>query len=180
MADQKEIVIDIRSSQPSATGQSVSKDEETSSFSKDLSKLLHPIRTLETETVGKNIILNQAYQNAKQNVKQMIDFSLNRYFNMKEDYLSQNTFNHVKTAISKVGSFFEATGAGALSGASVGGVPGAIAGAAVGAITNIGSQVIGYEQRMSGYYSALNATNFQTNFRASKMNLIDDNRNTLN
>lgn len=179
MADQKEIVIDIRSSQPSATGQSVGKDEEASSFSKDLSELLHPIRTLETETIGKNIILNQAYQNAKQNVKQMIDFSLNRYFNMKEDYLSQNTFNHVKTAISKVGSFFEATGAGALAGSKFG-LPGAVVGAAVGATGNAISQVVSYEQRMSGYYSALNATNFQTSFQASKMNLIDDNRNTLN
>ena len=117
MESDRRIVIEILSSNGNSLGQqqnnSSNEKENGSSLQGMLQKIFHPIRTLEDVTVGKNIIAMQAYQQAKQTIIRTVDYYHNRYFSLKEDYLSETTYNNTKTAISKVTGFFTAVGGGA-------------------------------------------------------------------
>ena len=60
--------------------------------------------------------------------------------------------------------------------AATGNVVGAVATAGL-AVINEGIQ---YYSRMSNYYQALNATNYQTGFSATRAGLVNDSRGTEN
>lgn len=101
---------------------------------------------------------------------QTAEASFNRYATLQEDYLTQQAISNVKDTISRVKS----GASNILSGASTGaifGPWGAAAGAVIGAISWGTSQFVQYQERISGYYQQLNATNYQTNFAASKLGL---------
>lgn len=181
MADEKKIIIEILDSSNSREKQNGTSDEETQEdgLSKTLNKIFHPIRNVETATFGKNVILMQAYQQAKQQTIRTVEFYANRYFSLKEDYLSETTYSNAKTAISKVTGFAGAIGAGAIAGAKLG-PAGAILGGIVGATGYGINEYISSVQTRQGYYQRLNAINYETNFAQFRAGLVDNSKGTEN
>ena len=96
----------------------------------------------------------------------------NRYFSLSENYIAENDYNNIMTTINKATSF----GIAVKTGASVGGVVGAVISAAAWG-TN---EFISYQNRMSGYYQSLNATNYQTEFDRSRLGLTNEGKGTEN
>lgn len=134
----------------------------------------------EGKTLLKSVILNQGYQTAKKLVIQSVEESVDRYLTLTEDYMAQNTYNMVKTSISKMTSAGSTIIGGALAGAKVGGVYGAVAGIVIGTIGWGVSEYISYQSRMSGYYRSLNASNIEINYSRKRAGLVDGSRGTEN
>lgn len=144
------------------------KDFETS----NLSELLHPAKSLEKELLGKNVFINQAYNQAKSLIMNTVNTSINQYFNLSEDYLGQNTYKEITKTLSKAQSL----GSSIVSGFIVGGG----VGAAIGAVGWTANEIISNQARMSNYYSSLNTTNYGTGFSRTRAGLVDNGRGTEN
>ena len=89
--------------------------------------------------------------------------------------MSQNIYNNVKHSIQKSVQLFSTAKNVAIMAAT-----GNYVGAAVTAGAAIINEGMQYYQRMSGYYQALNATNYQTGFSATRAGLVDGGRGTEN
>ena len=117
-----------------------------------------------------------------------VSYATNRYFSLKEDYLSENVYNNIKSGVTKglgmAGSLISGAATGAKAGSmilpGVGTAVGAVLGAAVGGFGYGLNQYVQYQQKMSGYYQQLNATNAQTQFQAKRLGLSNEGQNTLN
>lgn len=116
-----------------------------------------------------------------------VSYATNRYFSLKEDYLSENVYNNIKSGVTKglgmANSLISGAAAGAKTGSvfgPVGTAVGAVLGAAVGGFGYGLNQYVQYQQKMSGYYQQLNATNAQTQFQAKRLGLSNEGQNTLN
>lgn len=110
---------------------------------------------------------------------QSANMAINRYCTLQEDYMTSQAISNVRTTVDKAKGF----GGSILSGAAAGlgaGPVGVVAGAVIGAASYGANQYYEYQQRMSGYYQKLNATNFETNFNASRLGLINNGRGTEN
>ena len=76
MADTRKITIEILSSE---SGSNDSKkgdksfDIDNNNVGKTINKIIRPLESSEAATIGKTVILNQAYQQAKQLLTQSID-----------------------------------------------------------------------------------------------------------
>lgn len=117
-------------------------------------------------------IARMAYDKAKGNVTTAANSMINRYFSLSENYMAENDYNNIMTTINKGTGLFMS----AKIGGSLGGVPGTIIGvAAWGA-----NEFISYQNRMSGYYQSLNATNYQTEFDRSRLGLTNEGKGTEN
>lgn len=186
-AEDRKIVIEIIGN---GTGQESSNPQDTQGaegggkkgndgLTSALSKMFHPVNTLEEVSVGKNVIIMQAYNQAKQNLLANISFFHDRYFSLKEDYLSETTYQNAQTAIGKIGGFMSAVGSGAMMGASLGPV-GAAVGAAIGGIGYGITEFTNRKKTMSQYYQQLNASSFETEFMRERAGLVNDSRGTEN
>jgi hypothetical protein len=116
-----------------------------------------------------------------------VSYATNRYFSLKEDYLSENVYNNIKSGVTKglgmASSLISGAAAGAKTGSvfgPVGTAVGAVLGASVGGFGYGLNQYVQYQQKMSGYYQQLNATNAQTQFQAKRLGLSNEGQNTLN
>lgn len=116
-----------------------------------------------------------------------VSYATNRYFSLKEDYLSENVYNNIKSGVTKglgmASSLISGAAAGAKTGrvfGPVGMAVGAVLGASVGGFGYGLNQYVQYQQKMSGYYQQLNATNAQTQFQAKRLGLSNEGQNTLN
>ena len=167
MADTRKIVIEIQSGSSSSDGKS--NEERESSLT---SKLLHPIKSIEKATVGKHVLLNQAYQNTKSLVIQTASTSINRYFSLSEDYIMQNTVSNTMTTLNKV----KGLGQSVLLGAQMGGPVGALFGLGAWGV----SEFINNQANLSSYYEGINAANYQTQYTRTRAGLVDNGRGTEN
>lgn len=116
-----------------------------------------------------------------------VSYATSRYFSLKEDYLSENVYNNIKSGVTKglgmASSLISGAAAGAKTGSvfgPVGTAVGAVLGASVGGFGYGLNQYVQYQQKMSGYYQQLNATNAQTQFQAKRLGLSNEGQNTLN
>ena len=116
-----------------------------------------------------------------------VSYATNRYFSLKEDYLSENVYNNIKSGVTKglgmANSLISGAAVGAKTGSvfgPVGTAVGAVLGASVGGFGYGLNQYVQYKQKMSGYYQQLNATNAQTQFQAKRLGLSNEGQNTLN
>lgn len=116
-----------------------------------------------------------------------VSYATSRYFSLKEDYLSENVYNNIKSGVTKglgmASSLISGAAAGAKTGSvfgPVGTAVGAVLGATVGGFGYGLNQYVQYQQKMSGYYQQLNATNAQTQFQAKRLGLSNEGQNTLN
>ena len=116
-----------------------------------------------------------------------VSYATNRYFSLKEDYLSENVYNNIKSGVTKGLGMANSLISGATAGAKTGSVfgpvgtaVGTVLGASVGGFGYGLNQYVQYQQKMSGYYQQLNATNAQTQFQAKRLGLSNEGQNTLN
>lgn len=186
MADERKIVVEILSGSSDtqsngSTGNGKSKNESGKILVKQLNTILHPIQSLEKEVLGSNSqwILSMANQ-AVSMVKNAVDYEHNRFFTLKEDYIGANTYANVKQGISTVTSIFGSFGAGAISGAMATGPVGAVIGSLVSGGFAIANKIVSKMQSQESYQMALNSTNAQTSFGASRASLYDGGRGTEN
>lgn len=180
MADTRKITIEIKS-ENNSTPNNQAKNEKSSdgSLTKTLETLLHPIQSIEKATLGKNVLVYQAYNQAKSQVATSIEITLNKRFTLKEDYMAQNTYNVIKSEISKTTSAYASVIGGAIIGSKLGGV-GAIIGGAIGGIGYGISSVISYQNTLSSYNQSLNASNYAISFARTRAGLTNGGRGTEN
>lgn len=133
----------------------------------------------EGKTLLKSVILNQGYKVAKQMIVSSVEASVNRYLTLTEDYMAQNTYNAVKTSISKITTGSSAIVGSAMAGSIVGPI-GTAVGAVIGTIGFATSEFISYQSKMSSYYRALNASNIEMNYARKRAGLTDGSRGTEN
>ena len=180
MADTRKITIEILGDESSSSSDSQNKKEDTETkIGTTINKIMHPIKSAETATIGKTVILNQAYQQAKQMLTQTIDLSLNRYYTLTEDYLGQTNYQHIRTAYGKVTGLASSIAGGAMTGGMAGPV-GAVVGAVISATSWGINQSIQNKANLSGYYQDLNAANFNTQFNRTRAGLVNEGRGTEN
>ena len=175
--DTRKITIEILGSGGNTNGYAggVTETEKTNGEI-NLSKLTHPMnhamQKIDKSLFGKAYIFSQIYSTAKSLVKSGAEMTLNRYFNMSENYLAENTYNNIKTNIGKVTGLASSITSGVMAGGVIGGFVGA---AAWG--TN---EWMSYNSKLSGYHSALNMSNMNTAFSNTRSSLYDNGKGTEN
>ena len=180
MADTRKVTIEIiGKSTDTGNNQAEKPVDANGQLNKDLTALMHPIKTLESKLLGKSVLINQAYQQAKNSIINAVDWAHNRYFSLKENYLGQTTYNNIMTSIHKVSNFGTSTIGGAIVGAELG-PAGAVTGAVIGAVGWGVNEFMSYQQKMSTAYQSLNASNYSTNFAQVRSGLINGGRGTEN
>lgn len=173
MAETRKITIEILNNSGNSTGNNQTKKQNNDEDDGiDLNKLLHPIRTLEKATVGKNVFINQAYQQAKQITLQTVNSSINRYFNLSEDYMTENTYRNTITVVNKA----KGLATSVIGGAMVGGPVGAF----VAGVSWFVGETMQNRAALSSYYQAINEANYATNFSRVRAGLVDNGRGTEN
>ena len=134
----------------------------------------------EGKVLTKSVILNQGYHQAKSLIISGVDASINRYLSLNEDYMGETVYNNAKTTIGKITGL----GGAIMSGYTVGSMTGTPVGMAIGvgvAVVGWGAnEFLSYQQKMSGYYQSLNASNFQTAFMRKRAGLTDGSHGTEN
>jgi hypothetical protein len=189
--EQNTFIIEIHSQSDGGGNASGGADSAASSASDgaalNLNSILHPVSSLYKNALSnardeKNVWKYYGLQIGSQIASDALNAAenaMNRYTSLEEDYVTEQTYNNVLTTVGKVKSGIGSVAAGVISGAAFG-----PAGMVLGAVTGMASfaynEYIGYQKRMSSYYQALNATDFQTQFDSSRLGLIDNGRGTQN
>ena len=179
MAEIRKIVVEINDKVLQTEKQTTIVNNETNNTEVNLTALIHPIKEAEKHLLGKSVLLNQAFNVAKSGVKQSIDLSLNRYFNMKENYIGQTDYNNFMRGINVVSSVGTSIIGGAMLGMKAGPI-GAVAGATIGGVSAGINLFIGHQARLSNYYSSLNASNVSLQYGRERAGLIDGSKGTEN
>ena len=127
-----------------------------------------------------SVVVNEAFQQTKKIVKNLATYSLNRYFNLTEDYMSEQTMNNVLTAINKTTSLFATTAGGAVAGFSAGGPVGAII---AGSVALVGYSINDYIEKQKRWQTARLSqqnANYNREFSAVRAGLVDGSKGTMN
>ena len=175
MADRREVVIRIVEQKPTSGSNgvvSLNPAEVIDNKIEDSSSAI-------SNSVKKRII-SEAKSTAYELISGAVSFGKDRYFSLKEDYLSENVYNQVSSIVSKGKSFISSGVSGAKIGKQIGGGVGGVVGAVAGVALTIPMQYINYQKRMSSHFQQLNATNAQTSFQAKRAGLENEGQNTLN
>lgn len=124
------------------------------------------------EKVLNSVLLNQAFNQAKNLTANAINSTLNRYLRLKEDYMAENTVNNIKTGVSKISSLALTT----LAGAKLGGPIGAIISASGWTI----NEGINVANTLDATYRQIASSNYSTSFARTRAGLIDGGKGTEN
>lgn len=127
--------------------------------------------------LGKSVFWNQMFEQARNQIVQLGSTAINRYFQMREDYRGEQTFNNAKIAIGKGISAVSTVVSGARIGSKAGPY-GAIAGAAIAAIGWIGNEFVQGNNRIANAKIALNTQEYESAFQRSRAGLMDGGRGT--
>lgn len=171
MADDRTIRIQIIAG--GGSGGSGQKNDDGSGDTIDISgRILHPVKGLLKDIASKNKTAASVIGQTINIISQAVHSETNRYFTLREDYLSQKTLENQKVALGKVGGFL----ASVVGGATAGGIVGAFAGFGYWGV----SEVLNIRNTESNYYQQLNAANFQTSFSQVRAGLVNNGRGTEN
>lgn len=158
-----------------------SEDEKTSqkpSGFKKLQKAIHPLKHSKDEGFvtyyGKEVA-----KNAISLGHQVVTLSVNRYFQLSEDYKGENYLNNVMGNINRVKSIGSSIVGGAMAGSTFGPL-GIVVGAAVSGATTVIRQQIDFKNKVASFEQSLNATRVETAFRAQRAGLYDGGKGTEN
>lgn len=166
MPDVRKIVVEINENKTTKVV------NDSGDVNVDVRSLLHPVKTLENVAFGKNTLVNQAYQNAKNLVIQALELSLGRYYALSEDYIAENSINNLKVGINKVSTLVSVVGGAAMVGGA--------AGAAMAAVGWGASQIVSGINAKNNYYANINAATYQTEFLKKRASLVDNSQGTEN
>lgn len=147
--------------------------------SSTLSSVINFARSPIKSAIGKNVILLEAYNQTKSAITQTVSTLWNRYADLKEDYLAQNSVTLAKSVLNRVKQYGTAAMSGAIVGSAAGPV-GAVAGAAIAVAGTFVSNVISYGAELSAYNEQYNAVNIQTGYSRLRAGLVDGGRGTEN
>lgn len=167
MAEAKKIIIEIIDSSNSSSG---GEGESESPLIKLLPQEEKPKQ--KKKKSAEEIYLIHSAKRAVQTLGNSISLSINRYFSLQEDYLAENLYSNVKTAIGKAESLYGSIKAGGLALGP--------AGMLIGGVMWSATEALSQHQRYSNYYAQLNATNAQTEFSQKRAGLYDNGRGTEN
>lgn len=170
MADDR--VITIRILAGGGGGDSGQKSGDSDDFGDISGRILHPVKGLLKDIASKNKMAASVIGQTISIVSQAVRSETNRYFTLREDYLSQKTLENQKVALGKVGGFLTSV----IGGAMVGGVVGGFAGFGYWGV----SEVLNIRNTESNYYQQLNTANFQTSFSQVRAGLVNNGRGTEN
>lgn len=166
-----------------------------------LRKVMHPIQTGESalqdglrslmgdsgEAVAAVGVGSKVLSDAVSTAYSVAMMEHNRYFSLREDYISQNKMNMFQTQMSTAKSILTSFSSGVLTGAAAGaagGIGGVVVGAAVGGVSSLINTGVRLEaqkkQKIEQYNMQLNAINAQTEFMSSRASLINGGRGTEN
>lgn len=165
MADTRKIVVELK-----VAGDGVDSDDGAKV---NVENSVDPMKSSgKNSELGRTVLINSAYRRAKDSVINLTLWSINRYIDLKEDYMAENGLNIIKTTISKASSFGTTVAAGAVMGGWVG--------AAVAGIGWAGNEAISQAKRYESYYRALNEQNVGLEFGSIRAGLINGGRGTEN
>lgn len=166
-----------------------------------LRKVMHPIQTGESalqdglrslmgdsgEAVAAVGIGAKVLSDAVSTAYSVAIMEHNRYFSLREDYISQNKMNMFLTQMRTAKSILSSFASGVLSGAAggaAGGVGGVAVGAVVGGVSSLVNMGVRLEaqkkQKIEQYNMQINAINAQMEFMSSRASLINGGRGTEN
>ena len=125
------------------------------------------------------LVFSQAFNDVKEQIKDVGLYSLNRYFDLTEDYMSENTLRNATTAIKKTISFGSAIYTGFKLG-STGGAVGSFVGITVATATWLVNDSIGKMKKWQTARLNQSNANYETGFAQVRAGLIDGSRGTMN
>ena len=125
------------------------------------------------------LVFSQAFNDVKEQIKDVGLYSLNRYFDLTEDYMSENTLRNATTAIKKTISFGSAIYAGFKLG-STGGAVGSFVGITFATATWLVNDSIGKMKKWQTARLNQSNANYETGFAQVRAGLIDGSRGTMN
>lgn len=125
MAELREVVITIKQD-------SVATPEKPNEQATGDNKIAEATKKSGGISAGMSVLVNQVYQHMRTQVETEAKYQVNKYFNMRDDYINQRNMNNALSVIGMAVSFGASVVAGAKLGASFGGV-GAVVGAIAGA-----------------------------------------------
>lgn len=180
MADERKIVIELKNA---GAVQENKKDTGTSLESDGSFNL----STAMSKGMTAGAIANTAWisiattlaKDTLEEFKQVAAYDINKFFNLRDDYIGEMRFNHIKTAWQKAQSLSGAMSAGATMGA-MGGTAGMAVGAVIGATFWFVSEIISSYQRAETQRIALDTAKYQSAFQLTRLGLIDGGRGTEN
>ena len=176
MTDERKIVIELKLSGGTGGG-SGQKDDDETSLTDILKSVQHPIKTLEKNMFGKNVLVYEGYMQAKRMIKSVALYHAEKYFNLTENYKAEQDLQNVTSVIAHVGSIGTSILAGAVIGAKVGHP---IIGAVVGTGIAAANIFIDREKAFFQQNMQLTTMRMQSSFQMTKLGLIDNGRGTLN
>lgn len=158
----------------------VSKPESSRTPQEEKNEKMKPEEHNITENIFANIVSNSVINTAQatgQIVVEIAENSVNKYFQLSDDYISANYISNIKTNYSNVKSI--ASNALSSYKSFGGGATGAAAAVVTAGIT-FAKQYVEYQNKMVEYKTALNATNIETEFRQQRAGLYNGGRGTEN
>ena len=121
-----------------------------------------------------------AISGAKQLLESTIQLTLNRYYNMSENYISQNEYRNIMTGVSKVASLGGTIVSGATSGFFIGGPVGSVVGGLVAGAGWGLNEYVNAQATKSQYYSQINASNINVAYMRERAGLYMNGKGTEN
>jgi hypothetical protein len=178
MAETRKITIEILT-----TTQKTDSESRVEQLEKRFEKMLEPKGVPDSpkkKSSAKKYFMHKAMDQSRSLITKAASATINRYFDLSEDYITENTYKNTMVIVNKTRGLATSVIGGAMSGARIGGVWGAVAGAAIGAIGWGGSEYIQNKAALSSYYQSINAASMQTQFQRTRAGLVDNGRGTDN
>lgn len=190
MADERRIVIELKVADSDGSGASTitgmaQQNQMANNLVQKLRMIQHPFSALSNNllnkaTLGKVEFASYTLNIAKNIAKNGALYFLNRYYNLSEDYKSEQNLRNTMSVLEHIGQAWTSILGGAITGAKVGQGWGAAIGAVVGATGWTANTLMsGYKAHDSETIS-LSTMNIQSGYQKVRLGLIDDGRGTQN
>lgn len=179
MADERKIVIELKVNGSGGNVTRSSGNTEEENLTDVLKTIQHPIKTLEKNVFGKNILAYEAYNQAKTTIKKTAFYVAEKYFNLTENYKAEQDLENVMSVIEHVSGIGASVLGGAIIGTKVAPGIGTAIGAGVGLISAAINTGIDAVKAWDRQHMQLTAMNIQSSFQMTKLGLIDNGRGTL-
>lgn len=182
MADEVKYVVYIKGL---VGGSKEDEDEPKSSLTTGLGKIqkmMHPVQNLlkhHKEESSKGYFIREVAKNAISTLEVSTSISINRYFQMSENYKGQSYLNNVMSNINRTKNFGGGILTGAIGGSKFGPI-GAIMGSTISAVSTIVQQNAQWQNVKANFNQSMNATRIETAFRAERAGLYDGGKGTEN
>lgn len=165
---QNDITITIVSK--NGNGLDANNREEVSGYLENENGEQTPEKT--TKTSSKNNTIKIAASIAAAQLIEQAKYQANKYVSLSENYMFENTINFAESTIKNAIGI----GSGIVSGFMVGGVIGAAVGGSFALLRTVIKNAETWEQQQI----AINESNYNQNFSATRLGLEDNGKNTLN